>query len=109
VAFYVDSAEEASIRACRRSCPIAIAGTLPQTSLLQMNSAEKHLMAGEIEGLVLEHLRAIRANIADIKPEVTAKSLQLTARGQHLAGLTAASYGSSSDVVDIRRRLGPSE
>jgi hypothetical protein len=66
-------------------------------------------MTAEIEKLVLEHLRAIRADIADIKREVTANSLQLSAMGQQLAGLTAASYGSSSDVVAIRHRLGPSE
>jgi hypothetical protein len=66
-------------------------------------------MTAEIEKLVLEHPRAIRADIADIKREVTANSLQLSAMGQQLAGLTAASDGSSSDVVAIRHRLGPSE
>jgi hypothetical protein len=63
-------------------------------------------MTAEIENLVLEHLRAIRADIADIKREVTtANSLQLSAMGQQLAGPTSAVYGSKSDVDDIKRRL----
>ena len=62
-------------------------------------------MTAEIENLVLEHLRAIRADIADIKREVTANSPQLSAMGQQLAGLTTAVYGSKLDVDDIKRRL----
>lgn len=49
-------------------------------------------MTADIESLVLERLRAIRADIADIKREVTANSVQLSAMGQQLAGLTAAVY-----------------
>ncbi|MGQ9658952.1 MAG: hypothetical protein ACUVQI_03670 [Thermochromatium sp.] len=55
-------------------------------------------MTAEIESLVLEQLRAIRADIADIKREITANSLQLSAMGQQLAELTAAVYGSKSDI-----------
>jgi hypothetical protein len=52
-------------------------------------------MTAEIESLVLEHLRAIRADIADLKREVTGNSVQLSAMGQQLAGLTAAVYRAS--------------
>ncbi|WP_295437653.1 hypothetical protein [uncultured Thiodictyon sp.] len=62
-------------------------------------------MTAEIESLVLEHLRAIRADLADLKREVTGNSIQLSAVGQQLAGLTAAVYASKSDVDDIKRRL----
>lgn len=62
-------------------------------------------MTAEIESLVLEQLRAIRADIADIKREVTANSLQLSAMGQQLAGLTAAVYGSKSDIDELKRRI----
>jgi hypothetical protein len=64
-------------------------------------------MTAEIENLVLEHLRGIRADLADIKRDVTANSLELSAMGQQLAGLTAAVYGSKSDVeASIKRRPG---
>ena len=62
-------------------------------------------MTADIESLVLEHLRAIRADIADIKREVTTNSVQLSAMGQQLAGLTAAVYGSKGDIDDIKRRV----
>lgn len=62
-------------------------------------------MTADIESLVLEHLRAIRADIADLKREVAGNSVQLSAMGQQLAGLTAAVYGSKSDIDDIKRRL----
>lgn len=62
-------------------------------------------MTAEIESLVLEHLRAIRADIADLKREVTSNSVQLSAMGQQLAGLTMAFYGSKSDLDDLKRRM----
>jgi predicted nucleic acid-binding Zn-ribbon protein len=62
-------------------------------------------MTAEIESLVLEHLRAIRADIADLKREVTGNSVQLSAMGQQLAGLTAAVYAGKSDIDEIKRRL----
>ncbi len=55
-------------------------------------------MTAEIESLVLEHLRAIRADIAGLKREVTGNSVQLSAMGQQLAGLTAAVYAGKSDI-----------
>ncbi|AUB84458.1 hypothetical protein [Candidatus Thiodictyon syntrophicum] len=62
-------------------------------------------MTAEIESLVLEHLRAIRSDLADLKREVTGNSVQLSAVGQQLAGLTAAVYASKSDVDDLKRRM----
>lgn len=62
-------------------------------------------MTADIESLVLEHLRAIRADLADLRREVASNSVQLSAMGQQLAGLTAAVYASKSDMDDIRRRL----
>ncbi|WP_295581263.1 hypothetical protein [uncultured Lamprocystis sp.] len=62
-------------------------------------------MTAEIESLVLEQLRAIRADIADLKREVTGNSVQLSAMGQQLAGLTAAVYAGKSDIDEIKRRL----
>ena len=62
-------------------------------------------MTADIESLVLEHLRAIRADMADLKREVAGNSVQLSAMGQQLAGLTAAVYGGKADMDDIKRRL----
>ena len=55
--------------------------------------------------LVLEHLRHIRADLADIKREVTANTVQLSAMGQQLAGLTTAVYSSKGDVDELKRRI----
>lgn len=63
-------------------------------------------MSNEPDNLVLEILRAIRADIADLKTETASNSVQIAAMGQQLAGLTAAVYGSKSDIEDIKRRLG---
>jgi hypothetical protein len=62
-------------------------------------------MTADIESLVLDHLRAIRADLADLKREVTGNSVQLSAMGQQLAGLTAVVYPGKSDVDDLKRRM----
>jgi len=62
-------------------------------------------MRADAESLDLEHLRTIRADIADIKRDVAANTLQLSAIGQQLAGLTAAVYGGKSDVNELKRRI----
>lgn len=62
-------------------------------------------MTTDTDNLVLEHLRAIRSDISDIKNRLTGVEVQLSAMGQQLAGLTAAVYGSKGDIDDIKRRL----
>lgn len=62
-------------------------------------------MTADIENLVLEHLRAIRADMADVKLRVTQIDVQLSAMGQQLAGLTSAVYSGKSDMDDLRRRI----
>lgn len=62
-------------------------------------------MTADIENLVLEHLRAIRADMADVKLRVTQIDIQLSAMGQQLAGLTSAVYSGKSDMDDLRRRI----
>lgn len=61
-------------------------------------------MTAEIDNLVLEHLRAIRADLADVRREVAGNSVQISAMGQQPAGLTTAVYASKSDLDDINRR-----
>ena len=62
-------------------------------------------MTADIDSLVLEHLRAIRADIADLKREVSGNSIQLSALGQQVAGLSVAVYGGKSDLDEVKRRI----
>ena len=59
----------------------------------------------DVENLVLEHLRAIRADLADLKREVMSNTLQLAALGQQVAGLTTAVYGGKSDLEAVKHRV----
>ena len=62
-------------------------------------------MADETNNLVLEHLRAIRSEIGDMKADL----VELKTRVGHLEGLYANLSGRvdriASDVVLIKRRL----
>jgi hypothetical protein len=62
-------------------------------------------MTADIENLVLEHLRAIRADIGDLKDRMTGVEVQLSALGQQVAGLTTAVYSGKSDIDNLRRRI----
>jgi hypothetical protein len=62
-------------------------------------------MTDNVENLVLEMLRAIRADIADLKREVMNNSVQVAALGQQMAGLSVAVYGGKNDLEDVKRRL----
>ena len=62
-------------------------------------------MTAEIDSLVLEHLRHIRADITDLKREVASNTIQLSAIGQQLGALTTAVYGGRSDIDDVKRRI----
>jgi proline dehydrogenase len=62
-------------------------------------------MTAEIENLVLEQLRAIRATQAEHGERLAHIDLQLSAMGQQLAGLTNAVYGGKADLDALRRRV----
>ncbi|WP_058557748.1 hypothetical protein [Thiohalocapsa sp. ML1] len=62
-------------------------------------------MTADVDSLVLEHLRAIRADIAELKNQATSTNLQLASMGQQLGALTTAVYGGRSDVEELRRRI----
>jgi hypothetical protein len=59
----------------------------------------------ETESLVLEHLRAMRADIADIKQRLTRVELNTSSIGRQLGELTTAVYGGHSGIDDLRRRI----
>ncbi len=62
-------------------------------------------MTDNVENLVLELLRSIRADIADLKRDVIGNTVQIAALGQQVAGLSVAVYGGKSDLEDVKRRV----
>ena len=62
-------------------------------------------MTADIENPILEHLRAIRAGIAELKREAAATHVQVGAIGQQLGALTTAVYSGKSEADELRRRI----
>jgi len=62
-------------------------------------------MIADIENLVLEQLRAIRQDIAELKHEAASTNVQLAAMGQQLGALTSAVYGGKSEIDELKRRI----
>jgi hypothetical protein len=58
-------------------------------------------MTADIESLVLEQLRAIRADMADLKERMTQVELNLAMLGQQIGALTTAVYGGKSEISDL--------
>lgn len=62
-------------------------------------------MTAEIENLVLEHLRAIRADVGDVKERLGHVELNLATLGQQVGALTTAVYSGKSEIETLRRRI----
>ena len=62
-------------------------------------------MTADIESLVLKQLRAIHADIAELKHEAASTNVQLAAMGQQLGALTTAVYGGKSEIDELKRRI----
>jgi hypothetical protein len=62
-------------------------------------------MANDVDTLVLEQLRAIRADIAELKRHAESTNVQLASMGLQIGALTTAVYGGRSDIEEPRRRL----
>lgn len=62
-------------------------------------------MTADIENLVLEHLRAIRAKQDEHSDRLSNIEVQLSAMGQQLAGLTTAVYSGKSELDSLKRRV----
>ena len=63
------------------------------------------MTADELASVTLEHLRAIRTDLADVKREVASNSLQIGLLGQQIGALTTAVYTGKSELEDIKRRV----
>jgi len=62
-------------------------------------------MTADIENPVLEHLRAIRTDVTDIKERLGRAKLGISTLGQQVGALTTAVYSGRSEFDDFRRRI----
>ncbi len=62
-------------------------------------------MTENTENLVLEHLRAIRGDIGEVKDRLTQVELNTAMLGQQLGALTTAVYSGKNETQDLRRRV----
>jgi hypothetical protein len=57
------------------------------------------------DNLVLEHLRAIRSDIARLANRMETMSVELTAIRQHLGGVVTIQDHDHGDIAEIKSRL----
>lgn len=57
------------------------------------------------QSFMLELLKRIQADMADMKRDMTGIRVEIAAMGQQLGALTSAVYSSKSDTDDLRRRI----
>jgi hypothetical protein len=62
-------------------------------------------MTADAEYLVLDHLRAIGTDVADVKDRLGRVELGLSTLGQQVGALTTAVYSGRSELDDFRRRI----
>ncbi|MFO1371449.1 MAG: hypothetical protein U1F42_03325 [Candidatus Competibacteraceae bacterium] len=62
-------------------------------------------MTADIDNLVLEILKRLQADMADVKRELANNSVQIAMLGQQVGALTTAVYSGKSEFDDFRRRL----
>lgn len=55
--------------------------------------------------LMLEILKRLQADMAEVKRDIAAIRVEMAAMGQQLAGLTAAVYSGKTEMDDLRRRV----
>ena len=62
-------------------------------------------MTADLESMVLEHLRAIRATLGEHGERLSNIEVQLSALGQQVAGLATAVYAGRSEMDSLKRRV----
>ncbi len=60
---------------------------------------------GEPDNLVLEHLRAIRAEVARMVDEVRGLRTEMTSMRQHMAGMVTLQDLDHTDITALKARL----
>jgi hypothetical protein len=59
----------------------------------------------EPDNIILEHLRAIRGDIAKMADGMQTMSVEMTAIRQHLSGVVTIQEHDHSDIANIKSRL----
>ena len=62
-------------------------------------------MDGNVENLVLEHLRAMRGEMAKMADYMHTLSTEMTAMRQHLAGVVTIQEHDHGEIAAIKQRL----
>lgn len=63
------------------------------------------MTAEELASVTLEHLRAIRADMSDLKDRMTGVEMHLSTLGQQIGALTTAVYSGKSELDSLKRRV----
>jgi hypothetical protein len=63
-------------------------------------------MNEKVENLILEHLRAMRADISSITDEIRGIRGEMRAMKQHMAGFMTHEVNQDGDVAELKHRVG---
>ena len=62
-------------------------------------------MTENVENLMLEILRRLQSDMADVKSRLTSIEVQMASLGQQVGSLTTAVYGGYGQIDELRRRV----
>ena len=62
-------------------------------------------MTAEVENLMLEHLRAIRADTAKMSEDIRGLRTEMTSMRQHMAGVVTLQELDHTDIASLKVRL----
>ena len=62
-------------------------------------------MADNVENLMLEHLRAIRADMSSLKDEMSGMRSEMVAIRHHMAGLMNSQLAIDGEIATLKVRL----
>ena len=62
-------------------------------------------MNEKVESLILEHLRAMRADIASINDEIRGIRTEMRSMKQHMAGFMTHEIGQDGDIAELKHRV----
>ena len=63
-------------------------------------------MNEKVENLILDHLRAMRADISSINDETRGMRGEMRAMNQHMAGFMTQEIGQDGDIAELKHRIG---
>ncbi len=62
-------------------------------------------MNEKVENLILEHLRAMRADIASVKEEMVGMRAEMRSLKQHMAGFMSHEAAQDGDIAAVKLQL----